>query len=206
MTLLLTPTEARVMGSLVEKSLTTPQYYPMTLNAVMLAANQKTVRYPLMALTEGEVGAALNRLEELRLASRDEHSGRALKWRHHVQHELLLKADGLGLLTTLILRGPQTAAELRANAVPVGGPAEAERVVNVLEDLADRAQPLVRLLPRQPGQSAARYVHLLCGEPEPGEWASAPIAASPRGADALEALVARIEALEQRVTELEQRR
>lgn len=201
--LLLSPEQARVLASLVEKSIATPQYYPMTVNGIMLAANQKTSRYPVMQLSEGEVGAALAQLETLRLAKRDEYSGRAVKWRHQFQHQLLLKPEAVAVLATLMLRGPQTPAELRANAAGLGGPADAAGLQAVLDDLADRAQPLVLPLPRAPGQSAQRYAHLLCGEAAIA--ALIPTEAPPGGGSALAALVERIEALEARVAELERR-
>ena len=197
--LLLTAAEARVLAALVEKSIATPQYYPMTVNALMAASNQKTARHPVMSLTEGAVGAALNRLAEQSLVARDDAGGRAPKWRHRFQHQLLLKAPALAVLATLMLRGQQTAAELRANAASIGGPGNGSELDDVLEDLADRAQPLVKLLPRAAGQSTARYAHLLCGEPE----VEAPAAAAERSGSS--SVQERIAALEARVAELERR-
>lgn len=199
MSLLLTPAEARVIASLVEKSITTPQYYPMSANALMAAANQKTVRNPVMSLSEAEVIAALNRLEQEKLCMRDDYGGRVPKWRHRFQHQLLLKEPATAVLVTLMLRGPQTLAELRSNAAPLNGPAETGALQTVLEDLADRAQPLVHRIPRAAGQAAERWVHLLSGEPDLVE---AP-PARPREAAPLDALLARIEALEARVAMLE---
>lgn len=199
MSLLLTPVEARVIASLVEKSITTPQYYPMSANAVMAAANQKTVRHPVMNLSEAEVTGALHRLEEEKLCARDGYGGRVTKWRHRFQHQMLLKEPAMAVLATLMLRGPQTLAELRANAAALNGPADAEALQAVLEDLADRAQPLVRQIPRAAGQAADRWAHLLSGEPESVE---AP-PARPRESGQLDVLLARIEALEARVTALE---
>src|ERR1041384_6415909 len=94
----LSAAEARVVAALVEKSITTPQYYPMSVNAVMLAANQKSSRNPVMSLTEGDTGATLKQLEEKQLASRDEYSGRVVKWRHRFQHQMLLQPQPLALL------------------------------------------------------------------------------------------------------------
>jgi uncharacterized protein YceH (UPF0502 family) len=205
--LLLTPAEARVLAALVEKSILTPQYYPMTVNALMLAANQKTVRSPVMNLSEGDTGAALNRLERDRLAVRDSMSGRVVKWRHQMQHQMLLKTPELAVLVSLMLRGAQTGSELRANAQPLGGPAEAEGLQTVLASLHDRAQPLVTELPRGAGQKEARLAHLLCGAPTPG---AAPVAPdlrpqTPAADDGLLQLEQRLRALEARVGELEQR-
>ena len=202
--LLLSAAEARVLASLVEKSISTPAYYPMTVNALVAAANQKSSRDPVMALTESEVGNALLSLEEKALVGRDDSSARATKWRHKFQHQLLLKTGTQAVLATLMLRGPQTIAELRANAAGLGGPADADGVQAALADLADRAQPLVLTLPRQAGQSAVRHVHLLCGEPDLAALAAS--AASdpvPRAPAASAALEARIAELEKRLAALE---
>lgn len=208
-TLLLSPNEARVLAVLVEKSITTPQYYPLTVNATMLGANQKNSRFPLMSLSEGDIGAALNTLEGHRLVKRDETSGRAVKWRHQFVHQLLLKTDSAAVLATLMLRGPQTLAELKANSTILNGPATTEGVQAVIDDLADRAQPMVLLLPRAPGQSTQRYAHLLCGEAAIPAMDYAPSSPSSSGGGSNAALLAqlleRIEALETRVLELETR-
>jgi uncharacterized protein YceH (UPF0502 family) len=200
--LLLSAAEARVLASLVEKSITTPAYYPMTVNALVAAANQKSSREPVMNLSEGEVGNALLSLEERGLVGRDDSSPRATKWRQKFQHQLLLKAGTQAVLVTLMLRGPQTTAELRANAAALGGPAEAEGVQAALDDLADRAQPLVQTLPRLAGQSAVRHVHLLCGEPDLSALAAAE---PPSRGSANAGLEARLVELEQRLASLEQR-
>ncbi len=201
----LTPAEARIVSALVEKSITTPQYYPMTVNAIMLAANQKTSRFPVLNLTEGEVGNALNRLDELKLVVRDSFSGRVQKWRHQFQHQMMLKPHTQAVLVTLMLRGAQTTAELRAHAEGINGPKDGEGIQAALNDLADRAQPLVVELPRAAGQSATRWAHTLSGAPSmdfaPPSAASTRAVAAP-GVD-VSALVSRIAALEARMAELE---
>lgn len=201
--LLLSPSEARVVAVLVEKSITTPQYYPMTVNAIMLAANQKTSRHPLMTLGEGETAGALNRLEERKLVVRDSFSARAQKWRQQFLHQMLLKPQTQAVLVTLMLRGPQTLAELRANAAGLGGPGDDEAVHAALDDLADRAQPLVLALARGAGQSAQRYAHLLCGA---DAIPAAAVTAEPREtrheSGRIDALEARIAALEARLQDL----
>jgi hypothetical protein len=196
----LTPVEARVIASLAEKSIATPQYYPMTVNAIMLASNQKSSRDPVMQLKEGEVGAALLDLAEKGLAQRDDAGGRVPRWRQSLQHHLLLQAPAFAVLVTLLLRGPQTQAGLRSNAVALGGPADAEGLARVLADLADRAEPLVSLLPRGHGQKEARHAHTLCGPPEPSA-APAPAPARATLAD----LEEKVRALEARVAALEAR-
>lgn len=209
MTPQLSPNEARVLAAMVEKSIATPQYYPMTVNAIMLAANQKSSRNPVMNLSEGDVGAALNSLEQNKLVARDDFGGRVAKFRHHFHNQLLLKAPVMAVLATLMLRGPQTLSELRANAHSLGGPADAEGINEALQDLAERAQPMVTLLPRAVGQSSLRYAHTLSGEVAtpfaPEQIASAPVAATlPNGEKVTIAeLVERIRALEERVAELE---
>lgn len=209
--LTLDPVEARVIGSLVEKSVTTPQYYPLSVNAVLVACNQKSSRDPVMSLSEGDVGAALARLETLRLAKRDDQGSRVPKWRHRFQHELLLKEPAMAVLVTLLLRGPQTLAELRANAAPLGGPADIAAVQAQLVDLADRAQPLVAALARQSGQSAQRYTQLLC--PDAGESLSdgpidaesVPVAAAATSRADVQTLTDRVAALETRLAQLEEK-
>ncbi len=209
--ILLSPFEARVLAALVEKSITTPQYYPMTVNALMMASNQKNSRSPVMNLTEGDTGAALNRLEADKLVTRDDNAGRVPKWRHRFHHQLLLKAPTMAVLATLMLRGPQTPAELRANAAVLNGPPDAEGIQAALNDLADRASPFVMQLGKQPGQAAARWMHLLGGAPTAAEIAahSAEITARPlRAAESSSSrsdLEARLAQLEARIEELEQR-
>lgn len=204
MALTLSATEARVIASLVEKSITTPQYYPLSVNALVSACNQKSSRDPLMSLSEGEVGATLIRLEEMRLAKREDQLSRVPKWRHRFHHELLIKEPAMAVLVTLMLRGPQTLSELRSNAAALGGPAEASAVQAVLADLADRAQPLVGATARQVGQSAQRYTQLISPEAAAG-YTTGPIEAEP--ASALPAggpsMSERMAALEARVAELE---
>ena len=202
--LLLTAHEARVLAALVEKSITTPQYYPMTVNAVMLAANQKNSRNPVLSLSEGDTGSALNTLELQGLVARDDSSARASKWRQRMQNQLLLKAPTLALMATLMLRGPQTIAELRANAQALGGPEDSDGVFAALNDLADRAQPLVTQLARAPGQKEARYAQLLCGEVANSADmdSEAPTGLAPRAPTALEA---RVLALEEKLAALEAR-
>lgn len=207
--LLLSPQEARVIAALVEKSITTPQYYPLTVNALTAAANQKSCRSPVMNLSEGEVGSALLSLEQQKLVERDEHGGRAVKWRHRLQHQLLLKAPAMAVLATLMLRSAQTGAELRANAASLGGPDDLAGIDASLQDLADRGQPLIAALPRAPGQKEVRYAHRLCGDVAATsleELASARSSLSAQtggGSESLTALGERLAALEARVAELE---
>lgn len=198
----LTPVQARVLASLAEKATTTPAYYPMTLNGIMAAANQKSNRNPVMALREAEVGAALADLEAMKLVSREDTGGRVPKWRHRFEHETLLPKPVLAVLVMLMLRGSQTLAELKSHAQPLGGPADGAGVQGALERLQDRAEPLVCELPRASGQSATRWGHRLCGEPEvpAANPADAPARAGRQSAVA--ELEGRVEELERQMAEL----
>lgn len=198
------PEQARVIAALVEKSLTTPQYYPMTVNAITAACNQKSCRRPVMQLSEGAVGAALNALEADGYCRRVENSGRTVKWRHQFKHQMLLENAPVALLVTLMLRGPQTASELRANAAGLKGPADGEELAACLERLTDGPDPLVVLLPRAAGQKEARYAHCLSGEPEFDATPAPARASEPiRPPDGEDELRQRIAALEARVAALE---
>lgn len=190
----LSAVQARVLAALVEKSITTPQYYPMTVNAIVNACNQKSCRWPLMQLGEGEVGSALLDLSERGLAAREDGGGRVPKWRQRMRHQMLLQPATQAILVTLMLRGPQTVAELRTNAASLKGPDDAEGVQNAIEDLADRAEPMVRWLERQPGQKEERCAHLLCGEPDVADLPRPRRAASAASSEALEQRVAALEA------------
>lgn len=196
----LSPAEARVLASLFEKSITTPNYYPMTVNAIMAASNQKSSRFPVMSLSEGEVGKALNTLAELRFCSREDLGSRVPKWRQNFKHRLLLKDHSAALLAMLMLRGAQTRSELRSRAETLRGPTTPEQLDEAVEFLADRSQPLIVTLPRQPGQKEARLAHTLCGEPDVTEVAAP---ASARSSTSRDELLARIESLEARVQALE---
>jgi uncharacterized protein YceH (UPF0502 family) len=200
----LSAAEARVLAALTEKSLTTPDYYPMTANGLVAAANQKSSRHPVMNLTEGEVGNALITLEEKGLVARDTTSPRATKWKTRLLHQMLLKPATQAVLVTLMLRGAQTAAELRANAAPLQGPADVEGVQAAIDDLADRASPLALTLPRAAGQSATRFAHLVCGEPVlPEPPAEAEPAGRSAGGERVAQLEARVATLEARLAALE---
>ncbi len=196
--------EARVVAALTEKSLTTPDYYPMTVNGLMAAANQKNSRSPVLSLSEGEVGHALSTLEEKGFVSRDTTSSRATKWRSRFQHQLLLKPTTQAVMVTLMLRGAQTVAELRANAAALSGPADVDGVQAALDDLADRAAPLVCTLHRMAGQAAVRHAHLLSGEPVLTDVIAAPQrSGGAADSERVTQLEARVATLEVRLAALE---
>lgn len=176
MNVILNLLEARVLGCLVEKAMTTPEYYPLTLSALTAACNQKSNRDPLMQVDEKEVVRALDSLREKKLAvSVAMANSRAPKYRHNVPDVLALTPRQLALLCELILRGPQTIGELRTHAgrmIPFADTAEVQAVLSELA--AWQGEPLVSKVRRQIGQREERYGHRLCGEIADGADASQP--------------------------------
>lgn len=193
--------EARIVASLVEKEATTPDTYPLTLNAVALACNQKTAREPFMQLEPGEVGHALRQLEN-RGWVKSEHAARADRYGHRVESKLDLSRSHTALLALLMLRGPQTANELLTRSERLAKFESVGDVQYALERLSQRTPALVKLLPRQGGQREDRYAHLLSGEPAYVPSTTSAVSAS---AGSSAALNERIAALEARVSELEAR-
>ncbi len=173
---LLSPNEVRVLGSLVEKAVTTPDYYPLTLNSLTLACNQLTNRDPVVSFDETTVVRALDGLREKRLAS--VFSGaesRVAKYKHSLPDALLLTPGEVGLLCVLMLRGPQTLAELRTRTERFQPFDSLTEIEEALQALATRQpQPLVIKLPRHPGTKEPRYAHLLSGPVEVAATGSNP--------------------------------
>ena len=197
----LTSAEARVIGCLVEKQATTPETYPLTLNALVLACNQKTSREPVMNLTQGQVGQALRALENRGMA-RLVMGSRADRWEQRLDKALELVPAQVILLSLLLLRGPQTLNELLTRSNRMHDFDDVEQVQHQLERLHSRG--LATQIPRQPGQREDRYMHLLAS---PEELAAA-IASSGKGDSAAPAAAAsqsRIDELEARVAQLEER-
>lgn len=196
----LTSMQVRVLGALMEKKETTPEQYPLTLNALRNACNQKSARNPVVAYTEGQVGHTVRELEGLGLV-REAWGARAAKYEHQAGRALGLQSKGLALMCALMLRGPQTLGELRTNTQRLYEFGDLDDVNYVLERLAENDPPLVVCLPRLPGQKEARYAHLLSGEPDPADFAAAaPQPLAPVDED----LSARVAALEAEVAELRQ--
>lgn len=197
----LNQTEARIVASLVEKEATTPDTYPLTLNAIVLACNQKTAREPFLQLEPGEVGHALRQLETCGWV-KSQHAARTDRYTHRVETRLDLSRAHTALVALLMLRGPQTASELLSRSERMAKFESIGDLQYALERLSQRDPALVRLLPRQGGQREDRYAHLLSGEP-------AYVAPSPGAASAASgsgaALGERIAALEARLAELESR-
>jgi uncharacterized protein YceH (UPF0502 family) len=161
--------EVRVLGCLIEKELATPEYYPLTLNALINACNQKSNRDPLMNLEEEAVVRALDSLRFKQLALVSAEGGRVPKYRHALMEKLRLNPAELALLGELLLRGPQTVGELRARAERMHPFADLAAVEEALQELMERKPPLITRLPRQPGRKEQRCAHLFAGVPEAGD-------------------------------------
>jgi uncharacterized protein len=158
--------EVRVLGCLIEKELATPEYYPLTLNALTNACNQKSNRDPVTGMEETDVVRALDALRFKQLAVVSAEGGRAAKYRHILAEKLRLSPAQLALLAELLLRGPQTVGELRTRAERMHTFPDLAAVEDALEELMARNPPLVVRLPRQPGRKEQRLAHLFSGEPE----------------------------------------
>lgn len=190
---MLSAAEARVLGALMEKEATTPEVYPLSLNALVNACNQRSSREPVMNLDEDGVRQALHGLEELRLAGpASSAQGRVAKYEHWLGEAFNFSRGEAALLCVLLLRGPQTPGELRGHSARIHSFDEIADVLACLQKLVDHEPPLVAVLPRQPGTKESRYAHLLSGPveslPVPGESQSAP------GSPSVEERVARLEA------------
>ena len=160
---LLSPLEARVLGVLVEKQHTVPDTYPLSLNALVAGSNQKTARLPVIEATDAEVLTALDGLKSLSLIFEGS-SSRVVKFEHNTGRVLQVPSQAVALLAVLMLRGPQTSAELRLNCERLHRFADISSVEGFLEELAAKAVPMVLKLPRAAGEREARWAHLLCGE------------------------------------------
>jgi uncharacterized protein YceH (UPF0502 family) len=164
--IILSDVEARVLGCLVEKDITTPEYYPLSLNALVHACNQKSNREPLMNLEEDVVRQALRALGEQMLARSASGDSRVAKYEHRLADTFNVTRPETAILCELLLRGPQTPGELRSRAERMHPFEDLSVVQSTLKHLMEREPPLVKLLPRQPGNKEARYAHLLSGDVE----------------------------------------
>lgn len=212
MNFVLSDIEARVLGCLVEKEITTPEYYPLSLNALVNACNQKSNRDPHMNLTESEVQQALRGLNVHGLARSASTESRVAKYEHRLADTFNFTRPETAILCELFLRGPQTPGELRSRAERMHPFEDLNLVQSTLKHLMDREPPLVVLLPRQPGTKEARYAHLLCGPVDTDESSSASsvasatsnqAAADPDSAPRVEQLERKIAHLEKEVADLQ---
>ena len=166
--------ETRVLGCLIEKELTTPEYYPLSLNSLTNACNQKSNRDPVMGLEEREVVAALDTLRFKQLAVLSAEGGRVPKYRHILAEKLGLLPAELAVMCELLLRGPQTVGEVRTRAERMHPFPDLAAVEEILRELMVREQPLVTRLARQPGRKEPRYAHLFGEVPEAADDAGLP--------------------------------
>lgn len=170
MSLQLSEIEVRVLGALVEKEINTPEYYPLSLNALLNACNQKSNRDPMMSLNDDAVRQALNSLNEKGLAGNASSAGdsRVAKYEHRMQEAFNFTRRETAIMCVLMLRGPQTPGELRGRSERMHRFEDLTDVQSTLQKLMTREEPLVKVLPRQPGTKESRYAHLLCGDKP--EW------------------------------------
>src|SRR6516162_8783794 len=207
MAMLLTATEVRVLGALVEKDITTPEYYPLSLNALVNACNQKNNRDPVMTLDDNAVRDALSGLQEQRLAGPVSRAdGRVTKYEHRLQEVFNFTRGEIAVMCVLMLRGPQTPGELRGRTERMHPFEGLDQVQGTLHRLMERELPLVSVLSRQPGTKESRYGHLLSGDIE--TW-TAPVnpdserALRPSDAERISHLEREVADLQSRVADLQ---
>jgi uncharacterized protein len=208
MNFILAPIEARVLGALVEKDITTPDYYPLSLNALVNACNQKNNRDPVMTLDESTVRDALNSLQEKRLAGPAHGAdSRVSKFEHHLQEVFNFDRREVAVICVLLLRGAQTPGELRGRTERMYHFEALDDVISTLDRLAQREPPLVSVLPRQPGTKESRYMHLFSGEPAEGTAETEmeePHAHAASSSDRLAHLEEEVEALRRELSDVQQ--
>ncbi len=200
-TILLSAVEARVLGSLVEKEITTPEYYPLSLNALVNACNQKNNREPVMNLDEDQIRQALHGLEDDGLAGPARGTdSRVAKYEHRMQEVFNFTRGEIAVLCVLLLRGPQTPGELRGRTERMHRFEELSDVQSTLQRLMQREPPLAKVLSRQPGTKEARFAHLLSGDVT--EAVPNTAAAEGTGGRGVAQLEAEVAALREEVAEL----
>jgi uncharacterized protein YceH (UPF0502 family) len=206
--ILLSEVEARVLGALVEKEITTPDYYPLSLNALMNACNQKSNRDPVMNLDEDSVRSALRALHDNSLArSVSAADSRVTKYEHRLQEAFNFDRREAAIFCELLLRGPQTPGELRSRAERMHHFDDLSEVQSALQRLMTREPSLVKVLARQPGTKESRYIHLLCGDLEPVSSAvahEAPTGATRENTDKLSSLESEVAELRKEIADLKQ--
>jgi uncharacterized protein len=200
----LTEVEARVLGALIEKDIATPDYYPLSLNALVNACNQKNNRDPVMTLDADAVQQALATLQEKRLAGPASGAdSRVAKYEHRLQEVFNFDRREVAIVCVLLLRGAQTPGEVRGRTDRMYRFEALDDVVSTLDRLAQRDPPLARVLPRQPGTKESRYMHLFSGEPAEATLAGAAATApSPAAADRLTRLEDEVAQLRNDLTEM----
>src|SRR6266567_7153119 len=194
-TLQLNQIEVRVLGALIEKDITTPDYYPLSLNALVNACNQKNNRDPIMSLDEDSVRHALGSLQEKRMAGpAGGADSRVTKYEHRLQEVFNFDRREIAVICVLLLRGPQTPGELRGRTDRMYRFEALDDVQSTVQRLMDREPPLVRVLPRQPGTKESRYMHLFSGDTFPVAESSSPITSTPARSGNSDERIATLEA------------
>jgi hypothetical protein len=200
--------EARVLGALLEKEITTPEYYPLSLNALVNACKQKSNRDPVMNLEEDSVRAALRALDDNSLArSVSAADSRVTKYEHRLQEAFNFDRREAAIFCELLLRGPQTPGELRSRAERMHHFDDLSEVQSALQRLMSRQPPLVKVLARQPGTKESRYVHLLLGDVEPANSSAVhetPVVTSRENADKFSRLESEVAELRKDIADLKQ--
>lgn len=208
MNIILNEVETRVLGALVEKEITTPDYYPLSLNALLNACNQKSNRHPVMNLGQGAVRDALDNLNAKNLAGATSGAdSRVTKFEHRLQEVFNFSRPEIAVLCVLLLRGAQTPGELRSRTERLHRFVHLDEVLSALQHLMKREPPLVKALPRQPGTKEARYAHLLSGDVEtwqPESGAETPSSAASPDFDRIARLENEVAALQQEIAALKQ--
>jgi uncharacterized protein YceH (UPF0502 family) len=213
--MLLDSASLRILGSLMEKEMTTPDIYPLSINSLMAAANQRSSRDPVMDLEEDQVRSALEKLEAHELVAPARDSGRVTKFEHRIRTVLNLRRDETAVLCLLFLRGPQTPGELRSRAERLFAFDDLPQIQSTLERLAGREQALVIAIPRQPGSREIRWKHGMGDEiAARAEIAGEPLAGEPKGhalsvdtgdlREQFDRLATRVQDLESRLKDLEE--
>jgi uncharacterized protein YceH (UPF0502 family) len=209
MNILLSEVECRVLGSLIEKEITTPEYYPLSLNALINACNQKSNREPVMNLDEAAVRQTLHALDGQSLVrSVSASDSRVTKYEHRLQEAFNFYRHEIAILCVLLLRGSQTPGELRIRTERMHAFDDLSAVQSSLQHLMKREPPLVKILARQPGTKEARYAHLLSGdvvEKEEKHEKGPQVATGPSDADRVTQLEKEVAGLKDEVADLKQR-
>jgi len=210
MNFVLNEVETRVLGALVEKEITTPEYYPLSLNALVNACNQKSNREPVMNLDEDAVRTALRSLsDQLLTRSSSGSDSRVTKYEHRLQEAFNFHRHEIAVLCVLLLRGPQTPGELRTRSERMYSFEDLDGVQSALQHLMKREPPLAKVLPRQPGTKESRYAHLLGGDVQvvepPRDDAHATPAKASVDSEKLVRLEEEVASLRQEIAELKQR-
>ena len=202
---LLTEIEARILGALMEKQLATPDAYPLTLNSLVLACNQKTSREPITNLETGEVQRCLSQMQDKKLIEVD-YGSRANRFDQRLTRVLSLDKSAQAILNVMLLRGPQTLVELLTRTQRMFDFSSPENLQEKLDQLCAKTHPIILRIPRQPGQREDRYMHLLCGKPDltaiVAMGSGAKKTASPELEERVEKLEAQVEQLQKLVDKL----